>query len=386
MTTIDRRAPARPALPILTSLRFFAAAEVLLYHLGRMTDVDVVEHYLDVTRFPGNVVNIATSAGHEAVTFFFVLSGFILTYVYAGATEREGFAVRATSFWWARFSRLAPAFYLGLLLAAPFLAYGYFLMHSPPLSALVPGLVLTPFFLQTWWPPSAYVWNFPSWSLSVEAFFYALFPLLAVAAARVPRRVLFWLAVAFVLAVAPVRGGFLADAATAPEPAHTFAIYFPPFSLPQFVLGIALGRLFLFGREFSPNVYKVMIGLGVLAVIVAFGWYSHLPPSLVWLRPESGTAALLFAPIIFGAAGLAGGARLLASRPMVFLGDASYSMYILHIPVSLWWKSISTKVLHLSLSPFANFLAMFLLVIAIASLNQAFLEPKLRRWLLRRRP
>ena len=85
------RPPVRPKLPILTSLRFFAAAEVLLYHFGRMTDVDVVAYYLgdSLNRFPGSIVQIATSAGHEAVTFFFVLSGFILTYVYAGPVESQ---------------------------------------------------------------------------------------------------------------------------------------------------------------------------------------------------------------------------------------------------------------------------------------------------------
>src|SRR5476649_1364812 len=70
---------------------------------------------------------------------------------------------------------------------------------------------------------------------------------------------------------------------------------------------------------------------------------------------------------------------------MVFLGDASYSMYILHIPVSLWWKWVATKVLGLSLPPLLNFAVMVALVIGIAALNQAYLEPRFRRWLLRRR-
>jgi peptidoglycan/LPS O-acetylase OafA/YrhL len=387
MTTLDRRPPRRPKLPVLTSLRFFAAAEVMIFHFGRMTDVDLVTYYFgtDLTRFPGNFLQIVTSAGHEAVMFFFVLSGFILTYVYADASEDGGFAVRKSDFWWARFARLAPTFYLGLLLAAPFLAYSVFVVHSQTVSLLAPSLVLTPIFLQAWWPPAMYLWNFPSWSLSVEFFFYALFPLLASAGVLMTRRQLLFLALVFVVAMAPVRAALLTMYQTAPEPAHTFAIYFPPFSLPQFILGIAVARMFLYGPTLSPRTHKAILALALAGLVVAFGWHSDLPPSLAWLRPEAGTAGILFAAVIFGAAGAAGSFKLLASPVMVFLGDASYSMYILHIPIGLWWKWIATKVLGLSLPPLLNSSAMFLLVIAVAALNQAYLEPPLRRWLLRRR-
>ena len=232
MTTLDRRPPRRPKLPILTSLRFFAAAEVIIYHFGRMTDVDLVTYYFgnDLTSFPGSFLQIATTAGHEAVTFFFVLSGFILTYVYAGSNESQGFATRKSDFWWARFARLAPTFYLGLLLSAPFLLYSAFVMHSLALPRLIASLLLAPTFLQAWWPPVVYLWNFPAWSLSVEFLFYALFPLIASAAVLVSRRQFLFLALAFVVAMAFARDALLSIYLTAPDPAHTFAIYFPALS------------------------------------------------------------------------------------------------------------------------------------------------------------
>lgn len=386
MTTIDFRPPARPLLPVLTSLRFFAAAEVMAFHFGRMNGVDVVSYYLghDFTRFPASLANNLTSAGHEAVTFFFVLSGFVLTYVYSGASERQGLAGGVPNFWSARFARLAPGFYLGLLLALPFLIYGVFLVHSMTLSSILPGLVLAPVLLQSWWPPAVYVWNFPSWSLSVEAFFYLLFPLLAVAAARLTRRQLLLVAAILVLAMAPLRAAILDHDATQPDPANTFGIYFPPLSLPQFILGIALGRLFLWGPRLSPRVHAAIFWLGLLAVIVAFGWQSDLPQGLRWLRTEAGSVGLLFGVVIFGAAGLSATTPLLASPILVFLGDASYLMYILHIPVDLWWKSISSKALHLSLPPLLDSLTTFLLVVAVASLVHAYVEPPLRRWLRKR--
>ena len=387
MTPIDRSSPRRPPLPILTSLRFFAAAEVILYHFGRMTDVDLVALYFGnrLTSFPGNFFQIATSAGHEAVTFFFVLSGFILTYVYAGSAESQGFAGKRSDFWWARFARIAPTFYLGLLLSLPFLLYSVFVVRSVAVSQLITSLVLAPAFLQSWWPPTVYLWNFPSWSLSVEFFFYVLFPLLAGAAALVPRRHLLVLALAFVVSMAFVRDALLVRFSTAPDPAHSFAIYFPVLSLPQFVLGIALARLFLHGPTLSPRAGKAILLAGLAGVVVIFGWQSDLPPWLGWLKTEAGTVGILFGAIIFGAAGAAGNFGFLESRALVFLGDASYSMYILHIPISLWWKWASTKVLHLSLPPLLNFAVMVALVVAIAAVNQAYVEPPLRRFLLRRR-
>ena len=352
-----------------------------------MTDVDLVALYFGNSplSFPGNFLNIVTSAGHEAVTFFFVLSGFILTYVYAGSAESEGFAARKSDFWGARFARIAPTFYLGLLVTLPFFLYSFFVVHSPGVSQLISSLVLAPTFLQAWWPPAVYLWNFPAWSLSVEFFFYALFPLLASAAVLVPRKPLLFLALALVVVTAVVRAEIFAAVETAPDPAHSFAVYFPPLSLPQFILGIALARMFLYGSSMSPQTYRAILLLGLAGVVVAFGWQSDLPLWLRWIRTETGTVGILFGTIIFGAAGLAGSFRLLESRAMVFLGDASYSMYILHIPVSLWWKWVATKVLGVSLPPLVNFVVMFALVIGVAALNQAYLEPPLRRWLLRRR-
>jgi peptidoglycan/LPS O-acetylase OafA/YrhL len=388
MTSITAQAPGRrPPLPILTSLRFFAALEVMVYHLGRMTDVDLVTHYFGEhpRTFPGNVLDIATSAGHEAVAFFFVLSGFVLTYVYAGPDERQGFAATAPRFWRARFNRLAPSFYLGLLAGLPFLLYSAFVMHNFIFSRVLASLVLTPTFLQSWWPPALYLWNFPSWSLSVEAFFYALFPLLAVAAARLSRRNLLLIALVFIVATAFVRDALYLRLSGAEEPLHSLPDYFPALSLAQFVLGIALGRLFLFGPTYSSRTYATIMLAGLLAIVVVFGWQSDLPPALAWIRTQTGLVGIVFGVVIFGGAGAAPSFKPLASPTLVFLGDASYSMYILHIPISLWWKWVTTKILHLSIPPTANFLITLGLVIVLASLNHAYLEPRLRRLLPGRR-
>src|SRR4051794_36302794 len=85
---LGETALTRPPLPVLTSLRFFAAAEVVTFH----------EVYT-LPEIPTCIRDL-TSAGYESVTFFFVLSGFILTYVYADYTGP------ATAFWRARVARI----------------------------------------------------------------------------------------------------------------------------------------------------------------------------------------------------------------------------------------------------------------------------------------
>ena len=96
---------SRPDLPVLTSLRFFAAAVVLVNHL-------------DPKRLPfsSEVFLGWFEAGYNAVTFFFVLSGFILVYVYSGVRECDGLNVGYRKFISARLIRIGPAYYLGLIL------------------------------------------------------------------------------------------------------------------------------------------------------------------------------------------------------------------------------------------------------------------------------
>ena len=162
----DDRTVARPSIRSLTALRFVAAMEVVLFHVWRGERGPPQEFDL--------AYNLA-SGGHEAVAFFFVLSGFILTYVYSGRDPRDGLTVPRSEFWNSRISRLLPAYFFGLLLMLPAFAYGALVAEVVPMDVFVPGLVLVPVLLQAWWLPAALAWNLPAWSLSVEVFFTHFF-------------------------------------------------------------------------------------------------------------------------------------------------------------------------------------------------------------------
>src|SRR5581483_10678885 len=98
-------------LPLLTSLRFFAAFEVLVYHCGGSL--------LERTATP--IQNLFQN-GYEAVTFFFLLSGFVLTYAHRRPQE---FTCRASlrSYYIARIARIYQVYLLGLVLSAPMFFY-----------------------------------------------------------------------------------------------------------------------------------------------------------------------------------------------------------------------------------------------------------------------
>jgi peptidoglycan/LPS O-acetylase OafA/YrhL len=106
--------------------------------------------------------------GYLGVSFFFVLSGFILVYVYSGRQ------IQKRRFWQARFARIYPVYLFSLIVSIPAL-----IMFSPMTrQAHLTFLALTanPLLLEAWFPRLLFTWNPAAWSLSAEAFFYLVFP------------------------------------------------------------------------------------------------------------------------------------------------------------------------------------------------------------------
>src|SRR6185437_9215949 len=158
----------------LTSVRFFAAAAVLL------------GHFQDMLGMPDTVA--ALVGGGQYVSLFFALSGFILTYRYwdtfSGGVERG--ALRR--FLVARFARIYPSYVLALVALTIVYAVE---SHDHPGSILYPGNLVVSwlvnlFALQTFARsvPTQQYWNSPSWSVSTELCFYLMFPLLVLWIAR----------------------------------------------------------------------------------------------------------------------------------------------------------------------------------------------------------
>jgi peptidoglycan/LPS O-acetylase OafA/YrhL len=356
-------ASRRPDLPALTSLRIFAATEVVLLHFFYFQS--------------GDFLHAIASAGRQAVTFFFVLSGFILTYVYSGPQASDGMATSAGRFWFARAARILPTYWLGLVLALPFFAYSGLVSHMTPISQFVQGGLLVPLMLQAWWPPAVLAWNAPAWSLSIEAFFYAGFPLIAVAAARLPVRrhlVVSW-ALTWVAAVAVQ---WITPGPDTPAVNWSPYLFNPLLHLPQFLFGVALGRMFLFGPPVSSRWSAVLFAAGAALTALLLGARASLP----WWASSNAILALVFGMVIFGATQPTGLARVLAAPVLVLAGEASYALYIVHSPLLLWWDWLQ-KVAGLHLPAWASFSIYFAATLGASVLIFLFVERPARAWVLR---
>lgn len=347
-----------PFLPALTSLRFFAALYVVVVHFGRST-------FEAGPRWLGDFAYM----GSSGVSFFFVLSGFILTYTYVNRP------IRAGQFWWARFARIYPVYLLTLLVSIdvfrPMLQA--YLADGGNLGTVIVKLVT---LTQTWTLNEKAmtvtgVLNNPSWSISTEAFFYLVFPALLFVSRRVPLR--WMIAAAAGLWIALVVPAWLEDVGRGPEWVFRQLVYKNPvFRLHEFILGMVAALAFLRQPSWVRNDRLAWLLTGLMFVLLAFGVRVGVPR----LAMISGALAPLFAFLLMLMAGGAGPARWVTARPLVVLGEASYALYLLHMPVGLYLLRFGME---RDTTP--HFLATSMATIALSLATYAWWEKPSREWL-----
>jgi peptidoglycan/LPS O-acetylase OafA/YrhL len=237
-----------------------------------------------------------TAYGWLFVDLFFLLSGYIFAHVYLGR-ERPFGTTEVAEFGVARFARLYPLHLLLLLVTAV-------LFWARPENSPM-AFVAHLFMLQAFVPPVAQTFVGPSWSLSIEVVCYVLF---ACAAAAGPRRL------RQVTGLAIGAGLLLLLAQHAPEGPYARD------NLPRGLFSFFLGQLLWHQRMRLAEVPAVALW-GIMALGIAF------PPE--WLG-----AIVPYALLVFPAA-LVLGLRCawLESRPFVWLGDRSYALYLIHLPL-----------------------------------------------------
>jgi peptidoglycan/LPS O-acetylase OafA/YrhL len=322
----DESAPPAPTPParfeLLNAARFVAAIYV------------VMMHYYSWKSGPA-VFRAFMLRSPLAVTFFFVLSGFVLAYARCrGAVPRE-----PRAFYAQRLARLLPAHALATTIM---LVSG---AMATPLQALAVYLMV-----QTWIPGWAHVVNFPAWSIAGEAFFYAALPLLFV---RLDKRPLAWLAVIVVGCYAVRLATFQAFWAYAPlailrrpdptPPVFQLAAFLPLARLPEFVCGIILGLAY--DRGWLTRAHPRAVGLALLAAAAAL--FAVLVAALPAKTDDTAVVRDLLVPCVglpiclFGIYGTALAephlprGLLRAAKPLAFLGEASFGIYILQAPLFL---------------------------------------------------
>jgi peptidoglycan/LPS O-acetylase OafA/YrhL len=304
----------------LTSLRFFGAIAVVFYHTMIHWNIPGLDELWKFSRL-----------GSDGVNLFFVLSGFILFYVYEQSLENGNF--KARTFLGARIARIYPVYLVGLVLALPgFIArlLDTGIGHANGMTAIA-----APLLVQAWAPGTACGWNCPGWSLSAEIFFYLLFPFIGMHLIRQSRRtILLWLLAAYAMTLAMPIAYLVAG-----RPIDYSDVNFdlmvlrfnPALRLPEFVFGMIIARLTMsrslpVQRLFPPRLTWLIIG-GVVATLYAS---YYLPTKITDTVVQNGFYVPLFALLIVAIARCS--SPLLDGKWLVRLGEASYALYILHMP------------------------------------------------------
>ena len=312
---METQKPAR--LDALTGLRCFAALNIVFFHFSNPDWFGPLSP----------VVN----AGYLSVSFFIMLSGFVLAYNYAGRA-REG-KLDKVRFWKARFTRLYPVYLLSLVLG-----YGTFLGERAAHTHLMfwMGTILTPLLLQGWIPEIATFGNTPAWTMSAEAAYYVFFPWIA--AMRPPARLsghLWRLAGLWILGMLPGALYILYNPDGIPHVDRFStgpwlqALKFTPLPhLASFVFGVMLANLDEVMER--TGIFRMILGLVGFAGIYAILVSGRAPYALI----HDGLLMPLFGFLILGLAGTNPLAKLFGFRAFVFVGESSYCLYLMHF--NLW--------------------------------------------------
>jgi len=351
---------SKDRLDALTSLRFFAAAMIVILHSVPTFGVDAY----------GVVPSLPLANG---VSFFFVLSGFILTYVYQGLRGVQ--PVR--EFLTARLARIWPGHVLATILALWIIKKTFYSAGD---------IFMNLFMLQSWaiarttWPI-----NQPSWTISTELFFYISFVVLI-------RPWQFgWcgkLAVSLIAAfsiLACTRNPLSAHLGFSWDPILVVCTH-PLARLFEFVLGMSVCGAWLRWRgniRWERSTATLFEFGAVLAFPLQFVFLkmlvgSRTEPWCTWLL--SSGCAPAFGVLIYVIALQAGYlSRILSIQVLVWLGEISYSIYLLHYPIMEYFTS--NRLTFDGMDKRLVFSLYIILILVCSDLNYALVEKPMRRWL-----
>ena len=318
----------RAKIPSLTSTRFIAAFLIVLAHTSGPAPFGY--QFSQMSEF------ILGSAG---VSFFFVLSGFILTYTY-GQLETKS-AVR--NFWAARIARVWPTHALTFLLCIALLPANQWALSGDALLPALANITLTHAVVPV--PQYYFSFNAPSWSISTEAYFYLLYPLAILGMIRKPFMTVTAAGIAVISMIAASVAldlpAYSAEA-IARATSHGMISVNPAARFFEFSCGMFAAQIWPTARKhivLGLGAFTVLEAVSLAAVILSVIGFQYLAvaletrrfPDALTLWVHFGASAFPFAAFIL-VLSLEGGylAKALSVRPMVILGEISFAMYMLH--------------------------------------------------------
>jgi len=290
----------------LTFYRFIASLLVVNFHFGR-----------NIAPFNFDLLKPFFDRGNISVSFFFILSGFVMVVAYGNKGS-----VSFTSFYQKRFARIYPAFFLAIALLLL-----YFIISKKAI--FFKEIFLNLCLLQAWLPTKALVFNIPAWSISVEFFFYALFPFLfnffyskiSLKKLLLPS-LLIWSLSQLLLFLSIYLNYYHEPPAFSGE----LTLYFPLMHLNEFIIGNISGLFFI--KHLSAKKINADLAILINILLIIF------VVTCVNLSFHNGLLALLFVPLILLISMNKGYlTKISLNKYLIYLGEISYGVYILQLPV-----------------------------------------------------
>ncbi len=336
----------------ITFTRFIAAFAIIIFHFG-----------LKIYPFSHPFISPVFYLAKIGVSYFFILSGFIMVVAYNKKEE-----INALDYYKNRIARIYPVYLFAIVL---------FIVHNLIFGKYlnINDILLNLATIQAWIPGKALSLNYPGWSLSVEFFFYALFPLLFNFIYKRFNYIIVLIAVIFIwlgsqfffniLVNSPFYQGYGSKS-------HDFLYYFPLLHLNQFLLGNLAGYYFIKNPDKQGNYDLLILGLCVLLVLIlrfSFGINYH-----------NGLMAIIFVPIILAISYNQGFlTKLFTNKFLIFLGEISFGMYILQVP-SYYWSKQLLNLFQIN-DDSATFYFSVLILILISILSYLIIETPSRNFL-----
>jgi len=339
----------------LISVRFFASLIIIYYHLGQKV------YPFDSSE----VLNHFVKHGDVWISYFFVLSGFVLTIAYYNKS------INPQNFWISRFARIYPLHFLAIL----YYVVKYLIKANLLSSTILLSFVLNLLLLQSWVPSFVLSLNFPSWFLSVLCFFYFVFPYLYLKFKGFTfNKLIFtvfslWFISLIVLILSSrltIYGGFLPK----------IIFYNPLMHLNAFVIGMCGGFIFM-GSSSKYNhalVPFLMIVLSLLLTVIIV--YS---PLIQYAR--NGLLSPIFVCLIIGLSrDTSFLSRLLSNKLLVFLGEISFALYIFHVPV---YELAASLLKRLAIQdPTYCFYSFLLILVVLSACIHILIEKPVQRFIV----
>lgn len=339
----------------LTFTRFIAAISIVIYHYGKGSFL-----------FDNEMVSFIFQQANIGVSYFFILSGFVMIIAYHNNKKIFFFDYIKN-----RFARVYPVYLLAILLTL-------FIYMFKGLESI--DLFLNIVMLQAWVPGKALTVNFPGWSLSVELFFYISFPILFNYFYKNGYKknvsffiVFFWVFSQLLFQI------LLKNNSLIVSPFSKSDVYYSPIlHFNEFLIGNLAGLFFIEKLQNKRGNYSFFIILLILLLIVLF----KFPFGLEY---HNGLLSILFVPLIFLVSLNKDKLNdILNRKALIFLGEISFGIYILQRPV---WKLLATHLLekYLRLDKVEDFTLIFFIrfsfLIFIASLSYIYFETPIRNWI-----